>query len=189
MRLSEGHYLRIPTTEIVGVLSTITIDRAYESLLSSSLTSCQLAPAVRRTIIGRVVNYILAYDNTMGHISSSTDTFALAGRIIQYQLNADWFERPIRFQLGDTQVKAGVGDKDTMAIFILNVFMISCGLPNPRAIAVGATDSTTGPIGTGNYATVTVSPPAMSSVYPASQRLRTGLSSGDSRQWHADIRE
>lgn len=94
---AEERYLQISSTEIIGILSTATIHNVYEIQLSSSLTFCQLKPDVRRAIISRIVSDILAYDNTMSHISSPTDTFAPADRIIQYRFSADWFERSIRF--------------------------------------------------------------------------------------------
>jgi hypothetical protein len=189
LQLADEHQPQIPTTEIQGVLNTATLHKAYYILLSSSLNFCQMEPAIRIAIIFRIAHDIISYDNAMGYIWSPTNTFVLAAQIIQFHLNADWFDRSIQLQLADTGIKLGGDDTDVTAAFISIVFLISCGSPALEGFELGATDLAKEPRNTSRKAMFGVSDPAVSSPLPTSWRTRHTLLPGYSRQWHAMNRE
>lgn len=158
-------------------------------LITTSLTFCQLEPTKRNTIVHRIASDILAYDADTGHVPLPIDTFGLAGKIIQHQLGADWFERSIQSQLEDTRVKIGLDDSDMMSAFICIVFVISCGLPKHTGVLFCTTDLANEPVSICHNAAVSVASHARSPPYSTSQRTRNSLMPGYSRQWHAEIRQ
>lgn len=186
----NGEYrLQLPTTEIPGVLDAATIHKAYHVLIASSLTFRQLTSAMRSAVLSKIVQEILNYDSAPGCIWSTKNPFTLAAQIIQCQLNADWFEKSIHFQLADAEIKCEGNASDTTATFIFLVFLIHCGFPTSTGARPGATNPADESVNMIREATASEASPVMTSSMPTSQRIRTSVLPGHSRQWHAVTRE